>query len=333
MAPRAPPRGIYAPVVAFFHEDETLDLAALKTHVERLAKSGVAGLVIQGSNGEAPHLLHSERQQVIATAAEVLKQHGKSDAVIIAGCGAQSTRETVQLCTEAKESGADYALVLSPSYWSTYYGPLSFVFPQQNENTNRFTAGAMQKPVIQQFFDDVATASPIPILLYNFPAVTSGIDLDSDLIAGLAASNANIVGCKLTCGNLGKLHRVAHDERIPKPFAAFAGKSDFFLHGLVAGSHGVIAAAANFTPKVHVKLLQLYDEGKLAEAQELQTKLSQADWVLVQLGVAGLKAALDRYFGYGGGRSRRPLGLVASAKFEGEKDAVLKSLVDLESSL
>ncbi|KAK6225851.1 hypothetical protein QIS74_01898 [Colletotrichum tabaci] len=311
MAPRAPPRGIYAPVVAFFHEDETLDLAALKTHVERLAKSGVAGLVIQGSNGEAPHLLHSERQQVIATAAEVLKQHGKSDAVIIAGCGAQSTRETVQLCTEAKESGADYALVLSPSYWTV----------------------AMQKPVIQQFFDDVATASPIPVLLYNFPAVTSGIDLDSDLIAGLAASNANIVGCKLTCGNLGKLHRVAHDERIPKPFAAFAGKSDFFLHGLVAGSHGVIAAAANFTPKVHVKLLQLYDEGKLAEAQELQTKLSQADWVLVQLGVAGLKAALDRYFGYGGGRSRRPLGLVASAKFEGEKDAVLKNLVDLESSL
>lgn len=194
-------------------------------------------------------------------------------------------------------------------------------------------AGAMQKPVIQKFFDDVATASPIPILLYNFPAVTSGIDLDSDLIADLAASNPKVVGCKLTCGNLGKLHRVAHDERIPQPFAAFAGKSDFFLHGLVAGSNGVIAAAANFTPKVHVKLLELYDTGKLKEATELQTKLSRADWVLVQLGVAGLKAALDRYFGYGGGRSRRPLGLVASAKFEGEKDAVLKDLVDLESSL
>ncbi|GKT87221.1 dihydrodipicolinate synthase [Colletotrichum tofieldiae] len=300
MAPRAPPRGIYAPVVAFFHEDETLDLEALKTHVERLAKSGVAGLVIQGSNGEAPHLLHSERQQVITTAADVLRQHGKADAVIIAGCGAQSTRETIQLCSEAKESG-------------------------------RITLLSCRR--VTGFFDDVATASPIPILLYNFPAVTSGIDLDSDLIAALAASNPKIVGCKLTCGNLGKLHRVAHDEKIPKPFAAFAGKSDFFLHGLVAGSNGVIAAAANFTPKVHVKLLQLYDEGKLKEAQELQTKLSQADWVLVQLGVAGLKAALDRYFGYGGGRSRRPLGLVASAKFEGEKDAVLKSLVDLESSL
>ncbi|KAK2735407.1 hypothetical protein CKAH01_01788 [Colletotrichum kahawae] len=313
MAPRCPPRGIYAPVVAFFHEDETLDVEALKTHIERLSKSGVAGLVIQGSNGEAPHLLHSERQQVIATAAAVLKQHGRPDAVIIAGCGAQSTRETIQLCSEAKESGADYALVLSPSYWSKSW--------------------IHRKPVIQKFFDDVATASPIPILLYNFPAVTSGIDLDSDLIATLAASNDKIVGCKLTCGNLGKLHRVAHDAKIPQPFAAFAGKSDFFLHGLVAGSNGVIAAAANFVPKVHLRLLELYDAGDLKAAQELQTKLSQADWVLVQLGVAGLKAALDRYFGYGGGRSRRPLGMVASAKFEGEKDAVLKGLVDLETSL
>ncbi|KAF7545563.1 hypothetical protein G7Z17_g9080 [Cylindrodendrum hubeiense] len=311
MAPSSPPRGVYAPVVAFFNEDETLDFGALKAHITRLAKAGVAGLVIQGSNGEAPHLLHSERQEVIATASSVLKESGIPGAVIIAGCGAQSTRESIQLCEEAKQAGADYALVLSPSYWT----------------------GAMQKPVIFKFFDDVAKASPIPILLYNFPAVTSGIDLDSDIIAELSAANANIVGCKLTCGNLGKLHRVAHDTRTQKPFAAFAGKSDFFLHGLIAGSNGVIAAAANLAPAVHVRLLKLYDEGKIAEAQELQTRLSQADWVLVQLGVAGLKAALDRYYGYGGGRSRRPLGLVASARFEGEKDVVLKGLVDLENSL
>ncbi|KAH6957892.1 hypothetical protein EDB80DRAFT_736143 [Ilyonectria destructans] len=311
MAPTCPPRGVYAPVVAFFNEDETLDFGALKAHITRLAKAGVAGLVIQGSNGEAPHLLHSERQEVIATASSVLKESGIPGAVIIAGCGAQSTRESIQLCEEAKQAGADYALVLSPSYWT----------------------GAMQKPVIFKFFDDVAKASPIPILLYNFPAVTSGIDLDSDIIAELSAANANIVGCKLTCGNLGKLHRVAHDQRTTKPFAAFAGKSDFFLHGLVAGSNGVIAAAANLAPAVHVHLLKLYDEGKIKEAQDLQTRLSQADWVLVQLGVAGLKAALDRYYGYGGGRSRRPLGLVASARFEGEKDTILKGLVDLENSL
>lgn len=311
MMPTCPPRGVYAPVVAFFHEDETLDLQALEEHVTRLAKSELAGLVIQGSNGEAPHLLHSERQKVIATASAILKQHGKKDAVIIAGCGAQSTRETIQLCTEAEESGADFALILSPSYW----------------------AGAMQKPAIEKFFSDVATFSPIPILLYNFPAVTSGIDLDSDTIATLVALNSKIVGCKLTCGNVGKLHRIAHDARISAPCSVFAGKSDFFLHGLVAGSNGVIAAAANLVPKVHVKLLEHYDAGRLKEAQDIQTKLSDADWALVQLGVAGLKAALSRYYGYGGGRSRRPLGLVESARFEGKTDLILRTVVDLENSL
>ncbi|XXH00996.1 hypothetical protein Hte_007347 [Hypoxylon texense] len=312
MAPACPPRGIYAPVVAFFFEDETLDIESLKTHVTRLAEAGVAGLVIQGSNGEAPHLLHSERKEVISTAAAILKEKGKPGAVIIAGCGAQSTRETIQLCQEAQEAGANYALVLSPSYW----------------------VGAMQPPTIQKFFTDVATASPIPILLYNFPAVTGGIDLDSDLIASLAASNPNkIVGCKLTCGNLGKLHRVAHDKRIKTPFAAFAGKSEFFLHGLVAGSHGLIGAAVNFVPKVHVKLLELYDAGNLAGAQELQTQLSETDWVLVRSGVSGLKAALEKYYQYGSGRSRRPLNPVQSSVFSGEKDVILQQIVDLEKSL
>lgn len=117
MAPTCPPRGVYAPVVAFFHEDETLDLESLKTHITRLAEGGVAGLVIQGSNGEAPHLLHSERKEIISTASAVLRDKGRPGSVILAGCGAQSTRETVQLCQEAQESGADYALVLSPSYW------------------------------------------------------------------------------------------------------------------------------------------------------------------------------------------------------------------------
>lgn len=192
----------------------------------------------------------------------------------------------------------------------------------------------MKKDTILEFFNDVATESPIPVLIYNFPGVTSGIDIDSDMIYELAAANmGTIVGCKLTCGNLGKLHRVAHDGRIKGPFAAFAGKSDFFLHGLVAGSSGVIAAAANLVPKIHVQLLQLYDEGKLVETQELQTYLSEVDWVLVKLGVAGLKGALQKYYEYGGGRSRRPLGYVRASAFDGEAGEVLKRIVEYENSL
>lgn len=113
-----PPSGVYTPLTAFFNKDESLDLAALKKHIIRLAQGGVTGLVVQGSNGEAPHLTHEERILVIQTVRTTLDNLGYEKTVIIAGCGAQSTIETVQLCKEAKEAGAGFALVLSPSYWS-----------------------------------------------------------------------------------------------------------------------------------------------------------------------------------------------------------------------
>ena len=112
-----PPRGIYVPAVAFFDEKEDLDLQAIETHITRLAKADIDGLGIQGSNGEAMHMDHDERQQVIRLARKVLTTHGKPGAVIIAGVGAQSTREAIQLCKEAQEAGADFGLALSPSYW------------------------------------------------------------------------------------------------------------------------------------------------------------------------------------------------------------------------
>ena len=84
-----PPRGIYVPAVAFFNPDETIDFDAIRAHLTRLAKGGVDGLVIQSSNGEAMHMLHDERQQVLRLAREVLNEHVKPGYVIVAGCGVQ----------------------------------------------------------------------------------------------------------------------------------------------------------------------------------------------------------------------------------------------------
>jgi 4-hydroxy-2-oxoglutarate aldolase len=191
----------------------------------------------------------------------------------------------------------------------------------------------MQKPVIYKFFDDVASASPIPIVLYNFPGVTGGIDLDSDTVTKLAVNNPNVVGIKLTCGNMGKLQRLAHEPRLNGQFAPFAGKTDFMLHGLIGGSNGVIAATANLIPKLHNEMLRLWDEGRIAEAQALQSDFSRADWALVQLGIAGIKGALQRYYGYGGGRSRRPLSALDLSKLDGEADQVLRVVIDKENAL
>ncbi|GKZ73672.1 hypothetical protein AnigIFM50267_010605 [Aspergillus niger] len=284
MVPLTPKFGVYTPLVTFFTEDESLDIESTLTHAKRMAEGDVAGLVLQGSNGEAPHLDHEERKYLVRAVRDHLNELGYVQIQLIVGCGAPSVRETVTHITEAKESGADFALVLPPSYWVL----------------------AMSTDVIEGFFDDVASSSPLPVLIYNFPGVTGGIDISSDSTIRLAQSNSNIVGCKLTCGNVGKLQRIS--STLPTTsFAAFGGKSDFFLPALVAGSNGIIAALANIAPKVHVELLRRYENGDIKGAQELQSLLSHADGALVKVGVTGVKAIVAHCFKYGSGQGRKPL--------------------------
>jgi dihydrodipicolinate synthase/N-acetylneuraminate lyase len=112
----APPPGIYVPAVVFFKDDE-LDTQAVQSHVLRLARGGVTGILVQGSNGEAQHLSHEERFLAIKTTRDTLNQNGFEKTVVMAGTGASSTRETKLLNVEAKEAGADFVLVLTPGVW------------------------------------------------------------------------------------------------------------------------------------------------------------------------------------------------------------------------
>ncbi|KAJ5693025.1 aldolase [Penicillium macrosclerotiorum] len=304
-----PPFGVYCPMVTFFKDDESVDYESITHHVHRLLQSGVSGIVIHGSNGEATHLLHEERAQIIRHVREVsCKEYPKN--ILIAGCSASSVYETILFIREAQEAGADYALILPPSYWSA----------------------AMSKPVLKNFYTQVASKSALPVIIYNFPGVTSGIELDSDFIIDVASTCPQVVGAKLTCGNLGKLQRLS--AALPgDKFAPLAGKADFLLPGLVAGSHGVISALANVVPKLHVEVIRLYRAGHLEKAQEIQAKLSVADWALLKLGISGVKAASTKWFGYGNPRPRLPL---PTADIESASPDLLNKLgvvVELEKQL
>uniref|UniRef100_A0A0B7K7H5 4-hydroxy-2-oxoglutarate aldolase, mitochondrial n=1 Tax=Bionectria ochroleuca TaxID=29856 RepID=A0A0B7K7H5_BIOOC len=179
--------GVYVPTMCFFKlESEEIDTDTITQHAVRLARAGVTGLATQGSNGEAVHLTHAERQLVTATTRRALDGNGFAHMPLIVGCGSQSTRETIEFCTEAYESGGDYALVLPPSYYATLFSP--------------------GLRTIVDFFEKVADSSPIPIIIYNFPGAAGGLDLTSDVIVELA-KHPNIAGVKLTCGNTGKLNR------------------------------------------------------------------------------------------------------------------------------
>ena len=107
--------------------------------------------------------------------------------------------------------------------------------------------------VVENFYNQVAEVSPLPIIIYNFPAVCNGLDLDSDVMASLAQKNPNIVGVKLTCASVGKITRLAATFE-PSRFAILGGQSDFLIGGLAAGSQGCIAAFCNIFPKTVVKI-------------------------------------------------------------------------------
>ncbi|KAG6828881.1 hypothetical protein H0H92_006437 [Tricholoma furcatifolium] len=309
--PSAPPPGIYVPAVLFFTENEDFDVPAIQSHVLRLAQGGVTGILVQGSNGEAQHLSHEERKEAIQLTRKTLDENGFKDVLVIAGTGAQSTRETKKLCIDARDAGASHVLVLTPSTW-----------PPQMTVEN-----------IIRFHREVADASPIPVMIYNFPVVTAGQDLDSDTIATLA-QHPNIVGTKLSCGNMGKLHRLT-TRFSPSEFAVYAGRSDLLTQGLMSGSAGTIAALVNILPKLHVKLYKLYQESKITEAMELQGKFAHADWAIGRIGgIGGVKGIVSINFGYGSLTVRGPLKAVDVERLHENKHyRLMQEIIALEKAL
>lgn len=279
MTRSAPPiGGIYPPVPTFFHDDESLDLETLGVHIGRLRERGIANFVALGSNGEAVHLDRDERRAVIAA----IRAAAGAEAQVLAGAGGQSTRETIALCALAAEAGADVALILPPSH----YG------------------GKMGMAAQRAHFLDVADASPLPMMIYNMPANAGGVDLDAETIINLS-THPNIVGVKDSSGNVTKLAEVIAGAR--EGFAALAGSAGFLLPALVVGARGAIAALANIAPRECLQLLELYQQGKLAEARTLQARLIPVNTAVTSgFGVAGLKTALQ-FVAHYGGEPRRPL--------------------------
>jgi hypothetical protein len=133
---KALPSGIYVPVVTFFQStpDQDLDIETHVRHIRMLAEAGVDGVVVQGSTGEAVALSHQERievccwlrdklsadRQLIRTAKETFAQAGNAGLIIAGTVGAQSSVENVLMCQEAAAAGADFALVLPPSYYPSF---------------------------------------------------------------------------------------------------------------------------------------------------------------------------------------------------------------------
>jgi len=267
--------GIYPPLPTFFDANDELDIPTLQRHMHKLVDSGIAGYVLMGSNGEAVHLTSDERVRLIQGAREVINDELQAMPLIV-GCGESSTRNTIANCRLAAEYGADIVLILPPFYYR----------------------GSMNTQALLAHYRAVADASPLPILIYNMPANTAGLDLDANTVCVLA-EHENIVGVKDSAGNIAKLAQIV--ASVPEIFKVLAGSAGYLLPALSVGAGGAISALANVFPQEVCDVQALFDAGQLDAARRLQARLIPANNAVTTLyNVSGLKAALELTAGYGG---------------------------------
>ena len=191
--------GVFAPIPTPFGDDGELDLAAWRDNVDRWMGTGLHGLVVLGSNGEAPLLDDHEADRQVAAARERIP----ADRVLIAGTGRQSTRSAISASRRAADAGAEAVLVLTPSYFKGQLTTAAFI--------RHYTA--------------VADASPVPVLLYNYSALT-GVTLPVEAAAALSI-HENIVGLKESGHDMGHVGDLV--TLVPDGFSVLVGSATTFF--------------------------------------------------------------------------------------------------------
>jgi dihydrodipicolinate synthase/N-acetylneuraminate lyase len=330
--------GIFPPITTPFYPDGSIYWKKLEHNVERYSRTPIAGIVVQGSTGEAIMLSDQEKRDVLRGAREA----AAPNKVLVAGTGIESAIETLKLCEYAAHLGYDAAMVRTPHYYKM----------------------AMTPTAMLTFYRTVADRSPLPIIIYNFPPAT-GYDIPADVVIELA-QHPNLLSIKESAGNLDKVKKiyqgtrnvkrsvtvtdqfeavtarmlheakqaVAVGELVPvgalggtaKPsstavetvgslrtrqkevgFQVMVGAAHQLLESLDAGATGAILAFACPAPTACFEIYQAWKERAREIAREKQDRITDAaKKVVAQMSISGVKYAMDLN-GYYGGNPRLPL--------------------------
>ncbi|HEY0563470.1 MAG TPA: 4-hydroxy-tetrahydrodipicolinate synthase [Methylophilus sp.] len=259
-------KGSLVAIVTPMVEDGRLDIEALKRLIDFHIAAGTDGIVIVGTTGESPTVDVEEHCLLIKTTVD----HVAKRVPVIAGTGANSTREAIELTKKAHSLGADACLLVAP-----YYNK-----PSQEG--------------LYQHFAAVAAAVDIPQILYNVPGRT-GCDIHNDTVLRLAEIS-NIVGIKDATGGIERGTDLL--LRCPPDFAVYSGDDATSLSLMLLGGHGVISVTANVAPKLMHELCVQALAGDVFAARATNAKLFAlhqklfveanpipVKWVLQQMGL------------------------------------------------
>jgi 4-hydroxy-tetrahydrodipicolinate synthase len=272
-------KGIYPALVTPFDDKEDVDEAAFRSLIQHVLPH-VDGLVPCGTTGEFPYIEVEEQKRLVQIAVE--EAGGKP---VIAGTGASSTREAIQLAQNAQQVGASACLVVTPF----------FLHPSD-------------KGVYQHFYE-IAKAVDVPILMYNIPQVVDRY-LPRRVIQDLA-DIPNIVGLKDSSGNLTYTMEVL--EFVGDRIDVFVGHDEVVLNALAGGCTGMILASAQVYPEIWRQVYAAIQAGNLTKARELQRGVQKLSRIFCRYGGGvAVKQAL-KMMGLPVGRPRRPLKSVGGA--------------------
>jgi 4-hydroxy-2-oxoglutarate aldolase len=267
-------KGIYPPLTTPFIDDEV----SFDKFLENLIKYEMkilSGYVLFGSNGESVFLTREEKLQLIST----IRKH--TNRKIIAGTGLDSIKETISLTNDAAEAGADYALIITPSFFKS----------------------EMKHHTFLNYFTRVADSVMIPVILYNVPKFT-GVNIEVETIVELS-SHPNIIALKDSTEISSRISELA--ANVHPDFRLIVGTASVLFSGLSSGAVGGILALANIAPDECIQIYNLMREKNFERALEIQNRMIPVNRaVTAKYGVAGLKAAMDM-MGYFGGNPRLPL--------------------------
>jgi len=284
--------GVFAPVVTPFRNDELL-LDDLRFNLRKLSKTGFAGYLALGSNGEFKSLNDNEQIQVLEVFAEE-----KGDKTVMVGTSCESTRNTIEKSKIVSDMGFDYVSILTPSYF----------------------AKQMDGSTLRGYFERIADAVQAPVLLYNAPGFAGGVQIPPKTVIELSR-HPNIVGMKDS--SPAGPGRFFNNLDPAEDFHILAGSANFFYPSLHLGAAGGILSLANALPDPCCELYRLFTEGMYDEARKLHFRLARLNAAVSGVsGVAGVKAAMD-ITGFMGGSPRHPLKSLSVEEREKIRETIL----------
>jgi 4-hydroxy-tetrahydrodipicolinate synthase len=240
-------KGSLVAIVTPMQEDGSLDLAAFRALIDFHIAQGSDGVVVVGTTGESPTVNVDEHQLLITEAVK----HAAGRIPIIAGTGANSTTEAIELAAFAKQAGANASLTVVPYY-------------------NKPTQEGLYR-----HFKAIAEAVEMPHILYNVPGRT-GADMNNDTVLRLAQV-PNIVGIKDATGNIERgsdlLRRAALLKRAGGPFAIYSGDDASTLALMLLGAHGTISVTANVAPRLMHEMCVAALNNEVVTAREINFRL------------------------------------------------------------